>query len=93
MLIMTIVTWEPPQRDAVLKRFATQGAKLPAGAKTLGMWGDVHGGRLFQLVEWADVPDPKISVQISHLWTDLCKVEVVPVMNAEELMKVISGKK
>jgi hypothetical protein len=93
MLYMTIITWEPPQRDAVLKRLATQGFKPHAGVKVLGTWGDIHGGRVFMLEDWGDVNDPKISVQESHLWNDLCKIQPVPVMSAEEIMKVISGKK
>jgi hypothetical protein len=93
MLYMTTVTWEPPQRDAVLKRFATQGAKPSPGVKILGMWGDLNGGRVYELSDWGDVNDPKIYIQASYAWNDLCKIEPVAVMNAEEMMKVISSKK
>jgi len=91
MLYMTTITWEPPQRDAVLKRFATQGAKPPAGVKILGMWGDIHGGKVYELSDWGNVNDPKLVVQAAHAWSDLCKIESVTVMNAEEIMKVISS--
>jgi hypothetical protein len=93
MLYLNIITWEPPQREAVMKRFASQGAKLPAGMKMLGLWADICGGRVFELVDTGDVRDPKVSVQANHEWTDLCKIESVGVMNAEEMMKVVSGKK
>ena len=93
MQYMAIITWEPPQRDAVLKRFAAEGVKTPSGVKILGSWGDIHGGRVFILEDWGDVNDPKISVQFSNEWTDLCKVEAVPVTKPEEIMKFISSKK
>ena len=92
MLYMNIITWEPPQRDAVLKRFATLGVKLPAGWKMMGMWGEVTGGRVFELVDTSDTRDPKLSVQINHEWSDLCKIESVGVMNPEEMLKVVMGK-
>lgn len=92
MLYMTTVTWEPPQRDDVLKRLATQGAKHSPGVKILGMWADIHGGRVYELSDWGDVNDPKIEIQAAHVWNDLCKIEPVQVMNAEEFMKVISSK-
>lgn len=92
MLYMNIITWEPPQREAVIKRFATQGAKLPAGYKMLGMWGDVCGGRVFELVDASEASDPKAAALTNHMWTDLCKIESIRVMNIEELIKIVSGK-
>jgi hypothetical protein len=93
MLYLNIITWEPPQREAVIKRFATEGVKLPAGYKSLGMWGDICGGRVFQLVDAGDARDPKAAFLTSHAWTDVCKLDSVAVMNIEEMMKVISSKK
>jgi hypothetical protein len=89
MLYMTILTWEPPQRDAVIKRFATLGVKEPAGVKVLGMWVDINGGRAFELEEWPATADPKLSVQASFAWNDLCKIEPVPVIEAQEMMKLL----
>jgi hypothetical protein len=93
MLHMAVITWEPPQRDAALKRFAAQGAKPPAGVKILGTWADINCERAFMLVDWGDVFDPKNAAQFIHSWGDLCKIEPVTVMNAEELIKVVLSKK
>jgi hypothetical protein len=92
MLYLTITTWEPPQREAVIKRFATQGVKLPAGYKSLGMWGDVCGGRIFQLVDSGNTRDVKAAFITNHMWTDLCKIESISVMNIEEIMKILPTK-
>jgi hypothetical protein len=89
MLYMTILTWEPAQRDAVIKRFATQGPKLPAGVKLLGMWAAFHGSRVFSLEEWPPAHDPKLVIEANFAWTDLCKIEAVPVMEAQEMMKLL----
>ena len=89
MLYMTIITWEPPQRDAVAKRFATLGPKHPAGVKVLGHWVDVNGGRAFELTDWPPAVDPKILVETSFASNDLCKIESVPVMPAGEIMKLL----
>ena len=89
MLYMTIVTWEPAQRDAVLKRFAAGGAKMPDGVKTLGLWADAHGGRIFQLSDWSVPHDAKRIVESTMPWTDLCKIECLEVVEAAELMKLL----
>lgn len=46
MQYLNIITWEPPQRDAVIKRFATMGVGLPAEFKMLPEYGatSVVGG-------------------------------------------------
>ena len=54
MLFMTILTWEPEKRDAVIKRTAEKGT-VTAG-KIIGQWGAIAGGRAFRVVE---LDDPK----------------------------------
>jgi len=89
MLYMTIITWEPAQRDAVIKRVQTMGVKVPKGVKVLGMWADLSGHRVFQLTDWPPVADPKIILEDNLAWTDLVKIESVPVMQVEEMMKLL----
>jgi hypothetical protein len=90
MLYMHIITWEPPQRDAVVKRAQTMGLKMPEGVKLIGFWNDLRGLRAFMLV---DVPpaavDEKHILEASWPWSDLCKMEVAPVMEFEEAMKLL----
>ncbi len=90
MLYMHIITWEPAQRDAVVKRAQTMGLKMPESVKLIGFWNDLRGQRAFMLV---DVPpavvDAKHILESSWAWSDLCKTEVAPVMEFEEMMKLL----
>jgi hypothetical protein len=89
MLFMTIYTYEPEKREAVIKRRAEKGAMAPPGMKIVGEWSDITGGRVFRLVE---VDDPRVMLGASAAWADLGKIESVPVMQTEEVMKLVSGK-
>ncbi len=89
MLFMTVYTYEPEKREAVIKRRAEKGAIAPPGMKIVGEWSDITGGRVFRLVE---VDDPRVMLGASAAWADLGKIESVPVMETEEVMKLISGK-
>jgi hypothetical protein len=86
MLFMTIFTYEPAQRDEVQKRAASQGTMIPEGAKEVGVWSALGGGRVFRLL---DVDDPSIMFQGTRAWSDLGKIEVVPVMDTGEVLKVL----
>ena len=90
MLYMNILTWEPGKRDDVLKRVQTKGLSHE-GIKVLGTWADVVGGRCFQLTE--EPSDPKLSIKANFAWNDLLKIECVPVMEAEQLVKVLANLK
>jgi hypothetical protein len=68
------------------------GVGLPAEFKMLGIWGDICGGRMFQLVDTGDVRDPKVAFQTNYAWNDLCKIESIAVMNPVEMVKIIPGK-
>ena len=85
MLFVAISTWEPERRDEVDKRAAAM-AKIPEGIKFIGSWVDLAGGRIFEVFEAAD---PKAVIEASYLWNDLCKTEIVPVMESEEALKLM----
>jgi hypothetical protein len=87
MLFITIMTWEPAKRDEVRKRWAEKG-KL-TGGKILGQWSTIEGGRTFRL---AEVEDPKGAVLTCNAWNDIAELEVIPVIETEELMKLVSKK-
>ena len=88
MLNMHIITWEPAQRDEVIKRAQTMGIKYSEGTKLIGFWIDLHGCRAFELTD-GPPPDPKGTFEASFAWNDLVKIEVVPVMEYEEVMKLL----
>ena len=90
MLFMSIYTFEPENRDAVIKRRAEKGALAQAGLKIVGEWSSLAGLRTFRLVE---AEDPKAFVASAMAWTDLGKIETYPVMPVEEVMKLVASKK
>ena len=88
MLYMTIATWRPENRDAIVKRFIETGGKSPPGVKLLGRWGDSAGGRTFTLTE---SDDPVAIGKGAYMWNDLINLEVIPVGDDETLAKVLAG--
>ena len=86
MLFMSVITWEPGQRDAMLKRRAEQGIMAPKGVKVVGEWWDTSGGRDFLLYEGDDAT---ALAKWNMTYSDLIKVETTTVIEAEELMKLL----
>ena len=84
MLFMSIFTWEPEKMDEAVKRRATE--KIPEGYKMIGEWTDLGSNRAFRLFE---VADPKVILQVNFAWNDLGNVELVPVMETEEALKLL----
>jgi hypothetical protein len=89
MLFMTIYTWEPGQRNELVKRRIEKGRRLHEGVKILGEWTDLGGGRGFLLVE---SDDPKALMSGTMAWGDLMKMEAVPVIDTEESMKLAKSR-
>jgi len=89
MLFMSIITWEPEKRDEVIKRFTEKGGITLPGRKVIGTWSAIGGNRAFRLVE---IEDPKALVTATFAWSDLVKIEEIPVIETEEMMKVVSSK-
>ena len=90
MLFMTIYTYEPENRETVIKRRAEKGTLVSAGVKILGEWSAITGHRVFRLVE---VEDPRAFLAGAAAWTDLGKIESYPVMPTEEVIKLLTSKK
>ncbi len=84
MLIMDIITWEPARAEDIIKRRIEE--KIPEGIKVIGEWIDIGGGRAYRLV---DVADPKLLFAMTSFWIGFGKKELVPVMGAEEMMKLL----
>ncbi|MDP4114439.1 MAG: DUF3303 family protein, partial [Bacillota bacterium] len=79
----------PGQRNEVLKRRMGKSARMREGVKVLGEWTDIGGGRGFSLVE---SNDPIIFMSKTSTWADLVKMEAVPVVETEELMKLAKSR-
>ena len=84
MLIMDIITWEPEKTETVIKRRVEE--KIPEGVKVIGEWIDIGGCRAFRLV---DVADPGILFAMTSAWFGFGKKDLVPVMGAEEMKKLM----
>ena len=89
MLFISVFTFEPGSRDAILKKRA-QGLFTPEGAKCLGQWTATAGGRTFTLFE---ANDALTMYQWCHAWNDLGKFEVYPVVDTEELLKAFASRR
>ena len=59
---------------------------VPQGLKIVGEWSCLTGGRVFRLIEG---DDSRALLGATAAWADLGKIEVFPVMNTEEVMKLI----
>lgn len=90
MLFMTIFTYEPQNREAVVKRRTEKGALVPPGVKIVGEWSSIAGGRVFRLVE---AEDSRAFLAAAAAWLDLGKIEVLPVMPTEEVIKLLATMK
>lgn len=90
MLFMAIATYEPEKRNEIIKRRQEREAiEPPKGAKLIGEWNVIGGGKVFRLI---DVEDPKAGFAAALAWSDLCKIEIIPVIETEEAMKLIPKK-
>jgi len=84
MLIMDILTWETARSAEVIKRRTEE--KIPQGVKVIGEWVDIGGCRAYRLVE---VADAKLLFAMTSFWIGFGNKELVPVMEGEEMMKLI----
>jgi uncharacterized protein with GYD domain len=86
MLFMTIYTYEPGQRNEIVKRRLERGTVVSEGVKVIGEWSYIGGGRGFMVLE---AQDPKVIMATTLAWSDLIKFETLPVMETEEVMKLV----
>jgi len=89
MLFMTVYTYEPENREAVIKQRAEKGGLVPPGVKIMGEWSAVGAGRVFRLVEADSVP---VLLAAVHPWASLGKVETYPVMPVDDVIKLLAKK-
>lgn len=85
MLFMAIFTYDPQDRDRVIKRRLESGASTK-GVEIKGEWYDVAGHRVFRLFE-AD--DATHVAALFYDWTDLGVAELIPVVETEFALKLL----
>jgi hypothetical protein len=77
MLFMMIGTCEPERRAELVKRGAEKGPMTPDGMNVIGQWGALATGKVFGVVE---TDDPMKLFQLSDAWSDIIKMEIIPVI-------------
>lgn len=88
MLLLDIVTFELENSAKVFKRWEHVESKVsPKGLKVVNQWFDAGGGRIITVY---DVESIKDYVTYNFSFTDLCHIEVFPVIGAEEFKKFAS---
>ena len=55
------------------------------GIEAIGEWVEVNGGRSFRVI---DIPDAKLALAGALPWTDIGKLEMIPVMDSEEAVNL-----
>jgi hypothetical protein len=89
MLFMSVYTYEPTQREEIVKRRMEEGLSTPEGIKLIGQWSNASGGQVFTLFE-AD--DPLVLAQWSNPWNNLGNLETFIVIDTEELIKAMTAR-
>lgn len=87
MKFVLTFTMKPETRDAAFARFGKTQGLPPKGVSLLGRWtrADLSGG--FDLLESGD---PAAVAQFALGWSDLMELSVVPVLEDQELTKVLA---
>ena len=88
MLFVIQYTIAPEHRNAAQARFQETGGPPPEGAKMLGRWHRIGGLGGFVLAESSN---PVAIGKWTQKWSDLLKFEVIPVVNDEEILKVMGS--
>jgi uncharacterized protein with GYD domain len=90
MLFMTIYTYSPENRDAVIKRRVEKGGLLPPGVKAVGEWSSTSGHKVFRII---DADDPKALMAATVAWSDLGNIESYSILPMDEVLKVLAARK
>lgn len=87
MYYISIWTFRPEHRTAIVARFLETGGKPPDGVRMLSRWHDLGGSRGFAVSE---TDDPTLIAKWCRDWADLLTFEIVPVIDDEQLASVLS---
>lgn len=82
MLLLDITTFDPENTMELFKRWEqVENMDSPKGLKIIDQWFDAGGGRVITLF---DVESVKDYMTYNLPFTELCKVDVFPVITAED---------
>ena len=86
MFYLSIFTFDNENRDAVFKRHAREGEKIPDGVQLLTELVDLSKNRIFRIYE---ASDPKAVEEANMAWSDLVKTENIPVVAPGEMLEML----
>lgn len=87
MKFMTFWSYRPENRDAAQARFKESGGdKPPEGIKLIGRWHVIGAARGVHVCE---CDDPAQMAEWAQRWSDLLSIEIYPVMDDEEVAKML----
>ncbi len=87
MLLIDITTFKPEDSVELFKRWEVGDKASTKGLKVVSQWFDAGGGRVITLF---DVETVKDYVIYNFPFTDLCEVDVFPVIEAGEFKEFAS---
>ena len=93
MLFMMLYSFPPERRNEVIKRASElekKGVKVFEGIKTIGHWMVPGGTRGFHVFE---AQDSKLMERAFLAWDDLMKIDLVPILEQEEIWKMVKSLK
>jgi len=89
MLFMTIYTYKPANRDAVIKRRLEKGPQLPPEVKSVGEWSYTAAAAC----SGSSMPRTRRpAFKASYAWSDLGTIETYPVLEVDAVMKMVGAK-
>ena len=87
MLFMVIETFAPGRQEEIYRRVREEGRGFPDGLRYVGSWIDASFARCWQLME---SDDAATLVEWIAQAGDLCRFEVVPVVESARVQEVMS---
>lgn len=89
MLFLSILTFDAAHRECIIKRHAHGEGKKPKGIQVHMELVDLSKNRIFRICE---VTDAKAVLIFNEIWSDLGKIETVPVIESGDLLKIFDQK-
>lgn len=88
MLFLSVFTYDPDKRDAVIRKRMEIGLEAP-GVKVHGQWSYVGLGRVFTLSE---TDDPVATFKMMAPYGNLGKFEIFPVLETTKVLELMAAK-
>jgi hypothetical protein len=89
MLFLSIFTFDAAHRECIIQKHAHGEGEKPKGIQVHLELVDLSKNRIFRICE---VTDAKAVVTFNEIWSDLGKIETIPVIESSDLLKIFEKK-